>query len=53
MEIHLIAVDYSFRGLVNYHHGVTWWLAGAQGGGKAAEWFDLLPTGNKIGDGLI
>ena len=37
MEKHLIWAAYSFRGLVHYYHGATWWLADRHGAGEIAR----------------
>ena len=49
-ERHTIEVAYIFRGLVHYHHGVTWWLVHRHGHGEWAESpiFDPKRTGSGL-----
>ena len=49
-EKHLIEVTYILRGLIRYHHGVTWWRTGRHGARERAE--VLYLDSQAIGSGL-
>ena len=46
-EKHLVGVAYIFRDLVQSHLGGTWWLAGRQDAGEAAECPTSWLAGNR------